>query len=67
MSPRTDAAPAPTPDPEEAELAHLRDEMRALMDLIPGAVIPGLARPRTKPDSLSDEDAVEAGFDNLPL
>jgi hypothetical protein len=67
MSPRPDAAPERAPSPDEAELTHLRDEMRALMSLIPGMAIPGLSGPLTKADSLSDEDVVEAGFDNVPL
>jgi hypothetical protein len=57
-------------DPPEsgalADLEHLRDEMQALIDVMQGHPAPPPGVPR-KPDSLSDEDAVEAGFDNLPL
>ncbi len=64
---KNDPLPPPADPAELAEIARLRDEMRALMDLIPGGVAPALLPRRERPDSLSDEDAVEAGFDNLPL
>lgn len=65
------ASPASGPDsaprPDEAELARLRDELRALMALLPAALTPFHTATGTVPDSLSDEDAVESGFDNLPV
>ena len=67
MSPRARAGTDPQACRTDIELTRLRDEMRALMELIPGALMPGLAAPRARPDSLSDEDLVEAGFDNLPV
>ena len=56
---------APSPDP--ADLTRLRDEIRALVQLIPAALVPGAGRSTAPHDSLSDEEATEAGFDNLPL
>jgi hypothetical protein len=62
LRPAEDAARADLED-----LTRLRDEIRALMQLIPGALVPGAPMATGAPDRLSDEDATEAGFDNLPL
>jgi hypothetical protein len=67
MSRREPPTPDAAPCPDQAEMTRLRDEMRALMQLFPGSLIPGNGATGSPPDSLSDQDAVEAGFDNLPV
>jgi hypothetical protein len=42
-------------------LHNLQSEMEALLYLLPGSTL------HLSPPVLPDEDAVEAGFDNMPL
>ncbi len=50
-----------------AQLQHLYKEMVALMTLVPGTGTPGGPATGAKTGPLSDEDEVEAAFDNLPI
>jgi hypothetical protein len=62
----TNVKKAPAVPDVQGDLEHLRDELVALAEVMQGTAEPEPGTPR-KPDSLSDEDAVEAGFDNLPI
>jgi hypothetical protein len=67
MSAQTSRPAEDAARPDPTDLTRLRDEIRALMQLIPAALVPGAPMVPGAPDRLSDEDATEAGFDNLPL
>jgi len=60
--PKPDLVPGNVPAPMPSDLLHnLQSEMEALLYLLPGSTL------HLSPPVLPDEDAVEAGFDNMPL
>jgi hypothetical protein len=62
----TNQATAPPPRPPappawDQNLSRLRAEMEALIQILPGTALV------TPPHKLPDDEAVEAGFDNMPV
>ena len=60
--PKPDPAPADARAPIPSDMLHsLQSEMEALLLLLPGAAL------YLSPPGQPDEEAVEAGFDNMPV
>ena len=60
--PKPDPAPRDVRTPMPSDLLHdLQSEMEALLHLLPGSAL------HLSPPGPPDEEAVEAGFDNMPV
>lgn len=59
---KPDPAPRDVSAPVPSDLLHdLQSEMEALLHLLPGSAL------HLSPPGAPDEEAVEAGFDNMPV